>query len=68
VLSNSIAHDVFIAHSARFRLLRIGPNTTGRLTDTLLGIEHLIIDRQQPTIGATLDVQQRFAEECPALP
>jgi hypothetical protein len=29
----------------------------------LLGSEHLIIDRQQPTIGATLDIQQRFAED-----
>jgi hypothetical protein len=33
-----------------------------------IGAKHLIIYRQQPTIGATLDVQQRFAEECPALP
>jgi hypothetical protein len=52
----------------RTGLSRIRPNAIGCPTDTLLGSEHLIIDREQPTIGATLDIQQRFAEESPALP
>jgi hypothetical protein len=28
-----------------------------------VGVKHLIVYTQQPTIGATLDVQQRFAED-----